>query len=106
MINIINVDIHCDDKRKITAVEVKLKSFKNGKTLSGHPLLATVSTAFFKTTLLTDEGQYLKTALDPKRNNIVDLIIPLKQSNDLTLADIANFLDAFQKALDETNLGF
>ena len=106
MINIVHVEYHCNDQRKISALQVKLKFFKSDKEdkiLTGHYLAATVSAAFFKTTLLTDEGKSLRTIPNSKRGNIVDLFLDFKE-NKLTYTDIAKFLDAFQKALDETNL--
>ena len=106
MINIVHVEYRCDDQRRITALQVKLKSFKNkedSKILTGHYLSATVSAAFFKTTLLTDEGKSLKTIPNPERNNIIDLVINLKD-NKLSFKDVALFLEAFQKAIDETDL--
>ena len=106
MINIVHVDIHCNDEREITAVEIKVKSFteKEREALSRNLLAATVSAAFFKTTLLADVGKSLKTILDPKRDNVLDLFISLEESSGLTYRDIANFADALQKALDETSL--
>ncbi|MBO4276474.1 hypothetical protein J5868_02120 [Candidatus Saccharibacteria bacterium] len=106
MINIVHVEYHCNDQRRISAIEIKLKSFNQNekdKVLSGHYLVATISAAFFKTTLLTDSGKSLRTTPNPKRSNIADLFIDLKE-NSLTFTDVARFLDAFQKALDETNL--
>ena len=105
MINIIHIDVHYNDNRIITAVEVKLKSLsKDGEpVLSGHQLLATVSAAFFKTTLLADVGKDLKTTLCPDRNNVVDLVVNVKESN-LTSGDVANFTDALQRACDDTHL--
>ncbi|MBQ5812058.1 hypothetical protein IIW29_00570 [Candidatus Saccharibacteria bacterium] len=89
----------------ITAIEIKLKSFteEDGEALSGHPLIATVSAAFFKTTLLTDVGKSLKTVLNPKRSNVVNLIVTLKETQ-LSFEDVARFTEALQKALDETSL--
>lgn len=105
MVNIIHVNIHCNDRRKITAVEVKLKSFKeeDKPALSGHPLVATVSAAFYKTTLLTDVGKQLITKLNPKRADIIDLIVYLKE-NSITFEDVSKFVEYLQKSLDETNL--
>ena len=102
MINIIHTDIYYDDNRKITAIEVKLKSFStnNKPTLVGHQLYATASFAFYQTTLLADVGKDIKTIPCPERNNVVDLVITIKESN-LTASDVARFTDALQRALDE-----
>ena len=107
MINIVHVDTHCNDQRTITAVDIKLKFFrKNGeKTLIGHPLAATISAAFFKTTLLTDVGKALSIEPNPNRTEIIDLVISFRENN-LTFLDIAKFIDALQQALDDTNITF
>ncbi len=101
MINIVHVNIHCDDNRNITAVEVKLKSIED---LSGHPLVATISSAFFQTTLLFDSGNALQIIPNPDRKDIVDFIVSVKEGNKLSFIDVANFLSAFQKALDTTTI--
>ena len=106
MINIVHIDTHFNDKRGISALEIKLKSLGNGSPkITGHPLVATISAAFFKTTLLTDVGQSLSIEVNPKRSDIVDLTINMRDS-DLTFGDIAKFIEALQKALDETNINF
>ena len=107
MINIVHVDTHYSDQRVITAVDIKLKFFKsNGeKPLTGHPLAATVSAAFFKTTLLTDVGKSLSIEPNPKRHDIINLVISFRD-NDLKFSDIARFIDVLQRALDETNIIF
>lgn len=105
MINIIHNRTHCDDKRRISALEIKVKSFKDegsDKILTGHSLVATVSCAFLKTTILTDEGKSYETRVNSRRQNIVDLSISFKHDTKLTFKDISNFLEAFQKTLDET----
>ena len=102
MINIVHVNIHCNDERKITAIEAKLKS-KND--LSGHPLLATISAAFFKTTLLDDSGDALQIVPNPERKDIVNLVVTIKRDG-LSFEDVARFLEALQKALDETSIAF
>ena len=107
MINIVHVDTHYNDQRAITAIDIKLKFFQsNGeKPLTGHPLAATISAAFFKTTLLTDAGKSLSIEPNPKRPNIIDLVISFRENN-LTFLDVAKFVDAFQRALDDTNIVF
>ena len=103
MINIVHIEVNCNDKRKVTSISLKLKRFKNGSELNEHQLVATVSAAFYKTTLLADAGKALKTALNPKRSDIINLIITFKDNN-LAPQDISNFINAFQNALDETSL--
>ena len=106
MINIIHVNVHYDDRRNITALEVKLKSLKDSgdeKALLKESLNATVFAAFFKTTFLAAEGKSLTIKANPKRGNVVDLRIALKE-NSLRLQDIINFIEAFQTELDTTSL--
>ena len=101
MNNIVHIEVHCDDKRNITAIAVKVKHF--GERIEPHAFVATVSEAFYKTTLLSDVGKSLKTELNAKRHDVVDLIITLKR-NDLKQTDVGNFIEAFQNALDKTKL--
>lgn len=101
------MDIHCNNEREITAIDIKLRSFNS--TLSGHQLTATISAAFFKTTLLTDAGGVLNISLNAQRSDVVDITIDLRESKKeihLTFEDIAHFMSAFQEALDSTHLGF
>ncbi len=102
MINIVNVEIRNDDNQRITRIGAKLKSIDG---LLGHPLLATIAAAFFKTTLLTDSGDTLQIIPNPDRKDIVDIFVTIK-SQGLTYIDVANFLGAFQKALQETTIQF
>jgi hypothetical protein len=106
MINIIHVNVHYDDRRNITALEVKLKFLKNNENEEELPrecLNSTILAAFFKTTFLADEGQSLTVKANPKRSNIVNLHIALKENN-MKLQDITNFIEAFQTAIDTTSL--
>lgn len=108
MINIVHLDVYYSDQREITAIEMKLKSLENaegGKALSGHPLNATVSAAFFYTTLLDDAGTNFRLTPDPERGHVIDLKVNFFK-RDLTLNDVNRFIEAFQKALDTTELGF
>ena len=100
MINIISVTTELNDKRSITAIRIKVK---DDSMETPQFLVATVSAAFYKMTLLTDEGISLRTALDPKRRDVVNLTIRLKK-NSLKHDDIAKFTDAFQEAIDTTKL--
>lgn len=105
MINVIHINLHYDDHRNITALEVKLKFIKNDddSELSEHRLVATVSAAFCRTTLLANEGKSLTIKSNPNRDNIVNLSITFKENN-MGLCDIANFIQAFQSELDTTSL--
>lgn len=103
MINIVHVEANLNDERVVTSLNIKMKYIKNGNDLTEHQLVATVSAAFYKTTLLVDVGKNLKTELNPKRGDIVNLVVILK-NNSLQPRDVSNFLEAFQKAIDETSL--
>lgn len=107
MLNIVHDETHYNDNREITAIEVKVKSVaEEGKqSLTGNSLWGTVSDAFYKTTLLSDVGTSLRTVPNKNRKDIVDLIVDI-DGNALSRKDVANFVDAFQKALDETSLFF
>ena len=108
MVNVVHVEYHLDDRRTIRKLEIKIKSFRqqnDEKTLSGHPLAATIGNAFFRTTLLTDENAAFEVKPNPKRGDIFDVLVSFEKNN-LTYRDISNFLEAFQEAMDNTNLGF
>ena len=106
IINIVHVDVHFDDGRKITAVDIKLKSIADeGKArLTGHMFTATCSAAFFKTTLLHDAGVALEIKPNPSRDDIVNFYVSFKDDNELTIIDVGNFVYAFQAAIDSTDL--
>ena len=102
MINIIHVNVHCDDQRKVTALEIKLKSIPEEKVNEGaQHLVARVSAAFYALPLFSDVGKTLKTTLNPNRPNVVDLVVNIRES-ELSFADVAGFIDMFQKELDES----
>ena len=103
MINVIHINVHFDDDRKITAIDVKLKLIKNNdEDESNQYMVTTICKAFYNTTLLADVGKSLNISVNPNRQNIVNLSVKLKE-NDMSLKDIANFNDAFQQALDATS---
>ena len=104
MVNIVHSNIHFDDERRITALELKLKSINNGEILIGQPMITTISMALSKTTLLKDSGKTLKITQNPKRGNIVDLTISLEKDSEFTIEDYAKFHAYFQEALDTTKL--
>ena len=101
MINIVDYNNHLDDHRKTSRLEIKLKdtSFTDGQ-----KLVSRVTAAFCKTTLLIDVGRSFGVALNPKRNEIVNLTISIKDDNMLSFTDIANFLTAFQNELDNPSV--
>ncbi|MBR3157151.1 hypothetical protein IKF20_01820 [Candidatus Saccharibacteria bacterium] len=102
MINIVHLNVHFNDERRITAVEIKLKAIPEEKENKyKHNLVARVSAAFFATTLFTDNGASLKTILNPKREDVVDLYISLKE-NSLNFDDVAKFVNYLQKELDNS----
>ena len=101
MINLVHLNVHFNDERKITAIDIKMKAIPEEKENKGrHNLVARVPAAFFATTLFTDDGASLKTIPNPKRDDIVDLFISLKENN-LSFEDVAKFISYFQKELDE-----
>lgn len=116
MVNIVHLECDCNDNRRITTLRIKLKSLpdpspeqkdeenKGNNALIEHYLLATISHAFHRTTLLSDEGKEMKIALNPNRKDIVNLTIGLRKDNNLSPSDIANFISAFQRLLDETKI--
>ena len=102
MVNIIHVDIHCDDERKITAVEIKLKSCPEEEVNeNSQHLVARASAAFYSLSLFSEFGKTLKTQLNPKRKNIMNITVTLRE-NELSFEDVARFIDAFQEALDDS----
>ncbi|MBQ2622732.1 hypothetical protein IJG12_00160 [Candidatus Saccharibacteria bacterium] len=101
MINIVNCVIRFNDKREITGIELKLKAIPEEKeNEEKHHLVARASAAFYATTLFGDTGKSLRTTLNPRRNDVVDLRVSLKE-NELSLSDVARFVEAYQRELDE-----
>ena len=87
-----------NDEGKIMHIEAKLKYINHG--YDEYPLLTNISIALSKTTLISDAGKSFKLALNPKRQNIADLTIDLKNST-LSIEDFGRFLSYFQTMLDE-----
>ncbi len=101
MINIVNLVVRYDDNRKITGIELKLKAIpEESENDDTQHLVARVSAAFHASTLFGETGKSLKTTLNPRRDNVVNLDVSLKE-NDLALADIAEFVEKYQKELNE-----
>ena len=102
MINIVHINIHFNDERNITALELKMKAIpeEQGNRDRQH-LVARVSAAFYSTTLFSDIGKTLKTTLNPKRNDVVNLFVSFEKNN-LTLEDISRFIHSYQEALDNS----
>ena len=106
MIRIIRDENHYDDDGTITAIDIKFKSLReDGKEVADPALVSKIMSAISKTTLLADEeNRGFKIIPDKKRKNIVaDLTIKLGR-NSLTRTDIANFIDALEKAINEVKL--
>ena len=102
MINVIHVNIHCDDIRNITALEIKLKSCPEEAVNVDHQhLVARISAAFHSLRLFAEYGKTLKTEMNPKRTDVVNLNVTFWE-NRLTFKDITGFIDAFQEALDNS----
>ena len=101
MVNIIHLNVHCDDNRRVTALEIKLKSIpEEVENENSQHLVARVSAAFFATTLLADAGKSLRTTLNPKRRNVVNLHVVFRENN-LSFDDVTKFINAFQCELDK-----
>jgi len=101
MINIVNCVIRFNDERKITGIELKLKALpEESENDDRQHLVARVSAAFHATTLFGDLGKSLKTTLNPRRDNVVNLDVSLKD-NGLTLCDIAKFVETYQQELND-----
>ena len=101
MINIVHIDVHCDDERKITALEIKLKSCpEEAVNASNQHLIARVSAAFCSLRLFAEHGKNIKMEINPKRPDILNLDI-IFWENKLEFKDVARFIEAFQKALDD-----
>ena len=102
MINLINVKTHFDDNRNVTVIAAK---FKSEDYLTEYPLVATVLSAVYQTTFVTDEEcASIRCSIDNKRKNIADLTIRLNKPNRLSIVDVANFVSALQSAIDATKL--
>ena len=102
MINIIHVNTHFDDNREITALEVKLKYIEEDGERQNQYLIAIVCKAYYNTTLLPDVTEKLNISTNPKRTEIVNLSIKLKENN-MAITDIADSISALQRTLDETS---
>ena len=102
MINIVHHEVHFDDNRSITAVEIKLKSCPEEKVNEEcQHLVARVSSAFYALDLFSDYGKKIETNLDIKRKNIVDIFVTLRKDNDLDIVELAEYIKEFQKELDK-----
>ena len=100
MINIVHINVHCDDERKITALDIKLKSCpEEAVNASNQHLIARVSAAFYSLRLFAECGKNIKMELNPKRQDIVNLHVTFWE-NKLLFRDVATFIDSFQEALD------
>ena len=102
MINIIHQSIRCNDERQVTALEIKLKACpEESVNESEQHLVARVSAAFHASDLFAKYGKTLKTELNPRRPNVVNLIVSLHENN-LSFEDIGKIVIEFQKEIDKT----
>ena len=102
MINIINQVIRCNDKRMVTALEIKLKACPEEMVNENEQhLVARVSAAFHASDLFAKYGKTLKTELNPRRKNVVNLVVSLHE-NSLSFKEIGEFVESFQEEIDKT----
>ena len=102
MINIVHLDVNYDDNRRLTSMEIKLKSMpQEAVNESSQHLVARTSAAFYSLRLFSDAGKTAKIEINPRRRNIVNLNITLWENN-LKPQDIAAFIEGFQEALDNS----
>ena len=102
MIKIVNYTVRLDDDGNITSIELKFKHITREKDHAEvYPLLTTISIAFSKTTLLEDVGKAFRLAANPRRKDIANMAINLKESK-LSHLDIGKFITYFQEVLDRT----
>ena len=103
MINVVHVDFHFDDNRKITAIEVKLKSCPQEEVNEERQhLVARISAAFYSLDLFSDYGKTMQTNLDANRKDIVDIFVTLEKDNNLSLVELANYVTELQQELDKS----
>ena len=102
MINIVHLDINCNDNRRLTGMEIKLKSMpQEAVNENSQHLIARISAAFYSLRLFSEAGKTAKIEINPRRPNIVNLSITLWE-NSLKPQDIAAFIEGFQEALDNS----
>ena len=102
MIKIIHYSVSLDDDTNITSIELKFKHIQKENDYKEYPLLTAISVALCKSTLLEDVGKAFKLAINPRRKDIANMTINLKQSQ-LSNVDIGNFVAYFQEVLNQTS---
>ena len=102
MIKIIHYSVSLDDDTNITSIELKFKHIQKENDYEEYPLLTAISVALCKSTLLEDVGKAFKLAINPRRKDIANMTINLKQSQ-LSNVDIGNFVAYFQEVLNQTS---
>ena len=104
-INIVHEEIYWDDKRNITAIEIKLKSLtakeENDENYV-HRLVAIISSAFHQTTLFADVGGSCSFSKNKQRPEIVNAQVSIEKP--LSRMDVVRFIETFQKNIDESKL--
>ena len=102
MINIVHLDVNYDDDRRLTSMEIKLKSIpEEAVNENSQHLIARINAAFYSLALFSEAGKTAKIEINPRRRNIVNLNVTLWENN-LRPQDIAAFIDGFQEALDNS----
>lgn len=101
MIRIIHYSVSLDDDTNITSIELKFKHIQKEDNREEYPLLTSISMAFCKSTLLEDVGKAFKLSTNPRRKDIANMTINLKQSQ-LSNVDIGNFVTYFQDVLSQS----
>ena len=99
MIKIVHWAVNSDDDGKITSIDIKFKHIPKENEHEEYPLLTTISMAFCEPTLMKDVGKAFKLAINPRRKDIANMTINLKQSK-LKNVNIGNFIDFFQEVFD------
>lgn len=99
MINIVNVNIHCDDQCKVTAMDIKFKACPEELiNNSNQHLIARISAAFNSLALFSEYGKSFRMEQNPKRQNIANMHITFWE-NILSFKDVGEFIEELQKAL-------
>lgn len=96
MTNIVKTDLCFDDYRRITTIKFKVK----GMSIRGVPLIVQVDDAVRSLSkLLDEEGVSWGAALNPLRDEIVDIEVDFPRETDLTIDDVQAVMELTHEAL-------